>query len=110
MTYELFREVNTVLPLIAFGWLTYRTRAAWPADWAKPHYLWHYRSILLIVLSFVALTSFGSIVHEAMHTKATYVSVFYTVQSAAVLVVCYCWPPFHRRRWRRVPCTGDCLS
>jgi hypothetical protein len=100
MSYEFFREVNTVVPLVAFGWLGYRIRHAWPADWAKPHYVWHYRALLLIVSTGVLLTSVGAIVHELKHSEATFISMLYTLQSLAVLGLCYAWPPLRRRRWR----------
>lgn len=92
MSYEFFRELNTFLPLLAFGWLTYRTTMSWPATWAKPDHVGHYRAILLILLGYILLTSLGAIVHESLGTQATWVSPAYSVQSWLVLLLCWRWP------------------
>lgn len=92
MTFELFRELNTVIPLIAFGWLMARVRVAWPAEWAKPHHVYHYRAALLIIAAYVFLSGIGAIVHESLHTQATWVSPAYTFQALVVLAFCAQWP------------------
>lgn len=99
MSYEFFRDLNMFIPLAAFGWLAWRTRKAWPADWAKPHYVWHYRSLLLIVLGFVLGTFLGAMAHEAAHNTATFVSPLFTGLSVAVMALCHFWP-LKRQSWR----------
>lgn len=98
MTYEQFREINTFLPLIAFGWLAVRTRLSWAAEWAKPDHVWHYRALLVALMAYVLLSSLAAIVHEAMHTQASFVSPLYTAQAVAVITLCWAWPLRAKRR------------
>lgn len=90
--YDSCREVNRVLGVIAFCWLAYRTTRAWPAEWAKPHYVWHYRSLLCVTSGFTLAVSWSAWQYEWSGSSAGPVSTLYTVLCLAVLVLCYAWP------------------
>lgn len=92
MSFEVFREINTVVPLLALFWLSFRVRKEWPADWAKPDHVNHYRSLLVLVGTACTIVAFGSAYHESLHSTATWVSPAWTVFSVGVLGLCALWP------------------
>lgn len=101
MSFETFRDINTFLPLLATFWLAYRTSKEWPAEWAKPDHVTHYRTLLVLLGSATTIVCAGSIYHEAMHSQATWVSPAWTVFSLGVLTLCALWPK--PRSMRREP-------
>jgi hypothetical protein len=91
MTFETIREV---LGVLAFAALSFRTGRSWPAEWAKPDHVWHYRCLLLITSGFtlglsLAAWDYTDRIHPA---AADPISIFYTAMSIAVLVFCWRWP------------------
>lgn len=90
--YELCRSLNRVLAAVMFLWLVYRTVRAWPAEWAKPHHVWHYRSLLLLGSGFLAILTFGAFVHVRMETPATAASLASTLVCLFVAGICARWP------------------
>lgn len=92
MSYELFRQINTVVPVMALGFLMWRVSRSWAADWAKPDHVTHYRTLLALVGTACAIVSAGSTYHESLHSQATWVSPAWTCFSVGVLALCACWP------------------
>lgn len=97
MTLELFRTINSYLPLLAFGWLSYRTVKDWPAIWARPNHVWHYRFLLVIVNVYVVLTTLGTWAIEAKGAPPTWATPLFTMQTFLVLWVCWRWPPYRKK-------------
>lgn len=90
----IFETIREVLGLLAFAALSYRTVRSWPAEWAKPDHVWHYRFLLAITSGFtlglsLAAWDYADRVHPEPSDP---ISVFYTLMSAAVLILCWYWP------------------
>lgn len=98
--YELCRSVNRVLAAATFLWLVYRSVRAWPADWAKPDHVWHYRSLLMLGSGSLAVLTFGAFVYVRMDTPATFASVASTAVCLFAAGICAYWPP-HPRSMRK---------
>ena len=99
VTYEAFRHINQVLPLLACLWLSIRAVESWPAPWARPDHVNHYRVLLVVVTVYVLLSSMNAHQYEASDSPAGPISPAYTVQSLIVLAFCWRWP--RSRRWTR---------
>lgn len=96
--YQQFREVNQFLPVFAFGWLMFRIVTSWPARWARPNHVLHYRAVLVTLAAFVLAAGLGAIVREHAHTTATIISPIHTALALVVLALCWYWPPREVRR------------
>lgn len=100
MPYETLREANVWLAGAASLWLGYRTVRAWPADWAKPDHVWHYRILLLAQVAAFAVICFGSHWHEENATQAGTPSLLVTILASSMIGFCAHWPrpkPFRRQ-------------
>lgn len=99
LTYAMFREINIYLAGLAFLALGYRSVRAWPAEWAKPHHVGHYRSVLVLLVATYVVFSLGSLQHEMNRTQAGPASPAVTLVTIAALAICWHWP--HPRPFRR---------
>lgn len=90
--YETCREANRFLAAGVFLWLAYRTVRAWPADWAKPDHVWHYRGLLLTGSGFLLVISYGAFLHARLESTATPASLISTLICLFVAVICLKWP------------------
>lgn len=95
--YDTCREINRLLGFVAFCWLTYRTVRSWPADWAKPDHVAHYRALLCITSGFALSVSFSAFQYERSGADAGPVSLGYTLLCLAVAALCWVWP--HPAAW-----------
>ena len=99
--FEGCRFVNQILPLVTCGWLGFLTVVSWPADWARPNHVGHYRGVLVAILSYVLLTSMGAAQYEQLDAPVGPISPLYTLQTLGVLLLCWKWP--RPSRWREEP-------
>jgi hypothetical protein len=103
---ELFdacREVNQYAGWLSFLWLTYRTVRAWPAEWAKPEHVSHYRMLLCITSGLLLSVTYGSYWYEThQDSPAGPASLAILGLIIATLVLCAAWPEsFWARGLRR---------
>lgn len=100
--YETCREANRFIAAIAFLWLIYRSVRAWPAEWAKPDHVWHYRMLLALGSGFLGAATWGAYWHTTVDAPATGVSVLALCLSILTLAICGWWPkPRSMRKDRR---------
>ena len=90
--FDACRQINRVLGFVAFCWLAYRTTRAWPAEWAKPDHVRHYRALLVVTSGFVLGVSWSAFQYESSGDGADLVSLLYTALCLAVLAFCLAWP------------------
>ena len=90
--FETCREVNRILAAGAFLWLVLRTVRAWPADWAKPDHVWHYRTLLVAGSGFMLITTYGAFLYARLDTPATVVDFASTVACLFITGICWRWP------------------
>lgn len=90
--YETCRELDRFVAPAAFLWLVYRTVRAWPADWAKPDHVWHYRLLLIIGSGFLGAATWGAFWYTRVNAPATSVSVLTLTLSLLTLALCARWP------------------
>ena len=99
--YESCREVNRFLAGAVFLWLIWRTVRAWPAEWAKPDHVWHYRSVLLLGSGLLLLLTWGAYWYTRVEAPATAVSPSSTVVCLFAAFICWKWPK--PRAYRKEP-------
>ncbi len=90
--YETCRSLNRVLAAVVFLWLVLRTVRAWPAEWAKPDHVGHYRSLLLTGSGFLLTISYGAFLHARLDSTATPASLLSTLICLFVAGICVKWP------------------
>ena len=90
--YETCRELVRVVAAVAFLWLCLRSARAWPAEWAKPDHVWHYRLLLLIGSGFLGASTWGAFWYTRVDAPATGVSVLTLTLSLLTLALCAWWP------------------
>lgn len=90
--YEICRDFNRYLAFGAFCWISLRTARAWPADWAKPLYVWHYRSLLLLVSGCMLAFTMGAYLAARAGNTATPASAIATVLCLGCVLICAWWP------------------
>lgn len=90
--YATLRDVNQVLSAAAFLWLVWRTVEAWPAEWAKPHHVRHYRTLLVAVSGSLLAFTWGSFHHSQSGSASSAVSVLIFVVCVLTLLLCAWWP------------------
>lgn len=92
--FDTCREINQYLGVVVFAFLCYWTVRSWPAEWAKPDHVWHYRILLLINSGLTLATSLAAwhYEHVTPQVPADPVSSFYTAMSVLVLILCWRWP------------------
>lgn len=90
--YETCRELVRFVAPVAFLWLIYRSVRAWPADWAKPDHVWHYRLLLIIGSGFLAAATWGAYWYTRVDAPATGVSILTLTLSLLTLALCAWWP------------------
>lgn len=90
--YESCREVNRLLAAVAFLWLVLRTVRAWPAEWAKPDHVSHYRALLVAGSGFMLIVTYGSFLHARLESTATIVDPASSAACLFVVGICWRWP------------------
>lgn len=90
--YQVCREVNQLLALIVCGVMGFRVVSSWRADWTRPHYVTHYRCLLVALLTYVVLTGVGAYQAVQFQSQAGPVSALYTIQTLVVFAICWRWP------------------
>ncbi len=90
--YETCRDANRFLAAVAFLWLVLRTVRAWPAEWAKPDHVGHYRTLLIAGSGFMLVVTFGSFLHARIESTATAVDLASSLACLFVLAICARWP------------------
>jgi hypothetical protein len=90
--YDLCRSLNRVLASVVFLWLVWRTVRAWPADWAKPDHVGHYRSLLLTGSGFLLIVSYGAYLHAGSNSTADEIDLASTLACLFVAGICARWP------------------
>lgn len=90
--YEPCRSVNQWLAAAVFLWLLYRTVRAWPAEWAKPDHVWHYRALLLAGSGFLLTISYAAFLHARRDSAADEVDLASTLICLFVAGICARWP------------------
>lgn len=97
--YETCRDINRWLAAAVFLWLVFRTVRAWPAEWAKPNHVWHYRCLLIAGSGFMLLISYGAYVHARAQSIPTVTSAAATAMCLFIAGICTFWPkPYSMRK------------
>lgn len=96
--YDHCRDINRYLAFAAFCWISLRTARAWPAEWAKPDHVGHYRSILLLVSSSMLTLTMGAYLSARASNPATAGSAVATIVCIACILICARWPKPRKMR------------
>lgn len=91
--YELCRQANRVLPLIAGIWVGLRIGQAWAATWLPESHRWHYRQLAVALLALLLICAGGSNAYQANNAEPVVTSPLLTAVCLAILAICYRWPP-----------------
>lgn len=90
--YETCRSLNRALVPISFLWLTWRAVRAWPAEWARPDHLGHYRGLLVLGAGSLIIITWSAYWYIRVEAPATGLSVLSTSAALFTAGICYRWP------------------